>query len=181
MATIGLISNLLSEEQRGKVALKEERLDSRGIFTRFRVEDQTIFDAFLLHDLIDRFEHDGLICFVADVEKSGAFPSGINMESTGKTASYKVGDRVSARWMSFSYVYRFLERKGKRREADIILSLIPSMHDWRKRFGKRRIGTVCQEIKPALAAIAVFYGCRPGADPRELIRRGNKKGGQHKG
>ena len=173
MATSGLISNLLTEEQRKKVGLKEERLDSRGLFTRFRVEDQTIFDAFLLHDLINRFEHDGLVCFVTDVEKSGAFPSGQNMESVSKTASYKVGDRVSARWMSFSYVYRFLDRKGRRREADIILGLIPMMHDWRMRFGKKRMGIVCGEIRPALEPISHFYGCRPRRDPREIIRRGD--------
>ena len=52
----GLTSNLLTEEQREKVSLCEERLDSRGIFTRFRVEDQTVFDAFLLSDLIDHHE-----------------------------------------------------------------------------------------------------------------------------
>tara|TARA_R110002051_G_scaffold234297_4_gene295861 strand:+ start:1169 stop:1606 length:438 start_codon:yes stop_codon:yes gene_type:complete len=145
------------------------------VFTRFRVEDQTIFDAFLLRELISRFEHDGLVCFVADVEKSGAFPSGQNLESVSRTASYKVGDRVSARWMSFSYVYRFLDRKGRKGEADIILSLIPDMHNWRSRFGKKRIGVVCEAIRPALEPISHFYGCRPRSDPREIVIRGRRK------
>lgn len=173
MATIGLISNLLTDEQRKKVDLVEERLDSRGIFTRFRVEDQTVFDAFLLMDLIDRHEHDGLICFLKDVERSGGAPASCNLEPQGSgTASYKVGDRTSARWLSFSYVYRHLDRKGVREEADLILRLIPGMYSWRDRWDRDGLKKMCAGIRPAISTIAKFYGCSPKPDPRMVILSG---------
>lgn len=171
MVRNGMISNLLTEEQRKKVALREERLDSRGVFTRFRVDDQTVFDAFLFYDLIDRPSHEGLLCLVSDVEKSGAFPSGINFDAVSRTVSYKVGDAVSSRWMSFSYVYRHLERKGLSREANIILDLVPVSHSWRLRFTKDLLVSICKEISPALPVISQFYGCQGREDPRDIIRK----------
>ena len=168
--TTGLIFNLLTDEQREKVGLTEERLDSRGIFTRFRVEDQTVFDAFLLMDLIDRHEHDGLVCFLGDVERSGTSPASANLEpGTGRTVSHKVGDRTSARWMAFSYVYRNLDRQGVRSEVDAILKIIPSMYSWRDRWDAKGVRKLCSSIRPALGPIAKFYGWSPRSDPRSVI------------
>ena len=168
--TTGLISNLLTEEQRKKVGLTEDRLDSRGIFTRFRVEDQTVFDAFLLMDLIDRHEHDGLVCFLRDVERGGTSPASANLEpGTGGTVSHKVGDRTSARWMAFSYVYRNLDRQGVRAEVDAILQIIPSMYSWRDRWDAKGVKRLCASVRPAIPHIAKFYGCSPRSDPRTVI------------
>lgn len=170
--TNGLISSLLTEEQRDKVRLGEESLDSRGVFRRFRVEDQTIFDAFLLMDLIDRHEHEALNCLLADVEKSGCCTPSCGFEPRfGSTVSHKVGDKTASRWMAWSSTYRALERMGHRSQVDTILDLIPVMHDWRSRFGKRSIALIFSNIKPAIPAITKFYDCSPRIDPRVIISR----------
>ncbi|HHZ81652.1 MAG TPA: hypothetical protein EYN64_02855 [Flavobacteriales bacterium] len=176
----GLTSNLLTKEQREKVSLCEERLDSRGIFTRFRVEDQTVFDAFLLSDLIDRHEHDGLVLFVDDVERSGASPASCSLEpSTYRTASYKVGDKVSARWMGFSYVYRFLDREGLGVEANYLLKLLPIMYDWRAKLDQLGLKRVCAKIRPVIGPLSSFYGCRAGdGGPLAVIKSGKRKGAE---
>lgn len=176
----GLTSNLLTEEQREKVSLCEERLDSRGVFTRFRVEDQTVFDAFLLSDLIDHHEHGGLVLFADDVERSGASPASCSLEpSTYRTASYKIGDKVSARWLGFSYVYRFLDREGLGVEANYLLKLLPIMYNWRSKLDDLDLKRVCAKIRPVIGPLSSFYGCRGGdGGPLAVIRSGKRKGAE---
>ena len=167
--TRSLIYDLLTESQRENRELREEKLDSRGIFVRYRVEDQTIFDAFLLRDLITRMEHDGLIAFANDVERSGCSPASCSLEPKERTVSYKVGDKLASRWLAYSFVYRMLERRGVKKEADIILSIIPSMYDWKAKFGEDKLPEICESIRPSLPVIAKFYGCVHREDPRDII------------
>ena len=174
--TNGLISSLLTEEQRDKVRLGEESLDSRGVFRRFRVEDQTIFDAFLLMDLVDRHEHEALNCLLSEVEKSGCSTPSCGFEPKfGSTVSHKVGDKTASRWMAWSSTYRSLGKMGCRAEIDVILDLIPMMHDWRSRFGKKKIAVIFSYIKPAIPVITRFYDCSPRIDPRNVILGNRKK------
>lgn len=180
MIKSGLISSLITKEQREKVSLCEERLDSRGIFTRFRVEDQTVFDAFLLADLIDHHEHGGLILFADDVERSGASPASCSLEpSTYRTASYKVGDKISARWMGFSYVSRFLDREGLSSEADYLFRLLPIMYSWRDKLDNLGLKKVCANIRPVIGPLSRFYGCKAGeSGPLAIIKSGKRKGAE---
>jgi hypothetical protein len=166
-----LIYELLTEEQREKFDLREERIDQKGIFTRYRVEDQTIFDQFFCLDLIDRHEKDAIDCFLNDFERGGCNLSSASLEpDVVVSSSSKVGDRLSSKWMAFSSSYREMARRGCQGEMDIIIGLIPVMYSWRTSFTESKIKSICVSIRPALPKLCRMYRCEPKRDPFSMIK-----------
>jgi hypothetical protein len=169
-AMAGTIFDVLSKERKSKAVVVVEHLDELGVVRRLRVNDQSLFDAFLVYELISRSEHEGSIYFLEDLERAGVFPASVDLGKASYTPSYKVGDAVSARWMAFSSAYRFACSDSGRVSANHLMALIPNIYSWNFTVGKSNLRTRAKRIRGALGSLAKFYGCEGREDPRELIR-----------
>ena len=165
----GLISDLLTEEQRKKVALAEEALDRRGVFRRYRVEDQTIFDALFIQDLIERPQHEAAHCFSSALEKSGMYPASLVIDAVVRTPSHCVGDLLGSRWLAFGRAFRFVVKRCGEDQAERLMREMAFSYRWRD-WGRKRFNAVVEVVADPLWALADFYGCREDRDPRKLIR-----------
>jgi len=170
----GLISELLTGEQRKKVALVEEALDRRGIFRRFRVEDQTLFDALFVAGLLERSQQEAAHCFSAALEKSGVYPASLNLDAVVRTPSHCVGDVLGSRWLAFSRAFRFIVRDCGEEPADHLMRVMAYTHRWRD-FGRKIFPRIVDVVSDPLWSLADYYHCREATDPRKMIRVQMKK------
>ena len=168
--TPGLISNSLTEEQRRKFRIEEERMDRRGVVRRLRVSDQTIFDALFVAEIIGRPQHEAADCFMETIEKTGCYPSSVSeFDATSRTPAYAVGDALGSRWMAFSRVYRYLETSCGVPDAEYLMKVMPDVYGWRERIGKKRLSRVGKRVAAPLQALADYYDCSE-QDPRAVVR-----------
>jgi hypothetical protein len=166
----GLISTSLTKEQRKKFKIEEEILDRRGVIRRFRVADQTIFDALLCAEIIVRNQHEAAEHFMETVEKTGCYPSSISVfESTSNLPSYAVGRALSQRWLAFSGVYEYLNKCCGKRSANYMIKMMDNLYSWRERFGTKDLVKVGERVSKPLEVLAEYYNCVE-KDPRTIIR-----------
>lgn len=170
MMTAGLLSNSLTPEQRRKFRLEEEKMDRRGVVRRYRVSDQTIFDALLVDEFIAQPQHEAADCFMETMERTGCYPSSISeFEATSRTPAYAVGGAMGQRWMAFSRAYRFLERASGKTAAKYMMKIMSDVYGWRETVGINRLSEVGERVSAPLLALAEYYGCAR-EDPRMLVR-----------
>ena len=165
----GVISELLTEEQRKKVSLGEEAIDRKGIFRRFRIEDQTLFDALFIEGLLERPQHEAAHCFSDTLERSGMYPASLNLDPIVHTPSHCVGDLLGSKWLAFSRAFRFVVKRCGDGPADRLMKEMNLSHRWRE-WGRKRFPVVKGVVSDPLWALADYYGCREGGDPRRMIR-----------
>ena len=170
MMTGGLLSNSLTPEQKKKFLLEEERMDRRGVVRRYRVSDQTIFDALLVEEIIIQAQHEAADCFMETMERTGCYPSSIsNFEATSRTPAYAVGGAMGQRWLAFSRAYRFLEKASGVSDAKYLMKVMCDVYGWRERVGKEHLPLVGERLAGALTALVDYYDCSR-EDPRILVR-----------
>lgn len=170
MTTGGKIFEALSPERRKKSSIAADDLDESGVVRRLRVNDQSIFDVFLISELITRGEHEAAIRFLSALESSGLFPASFDIEKASTTPSYKVGDAISSRWMAFSGAYRFVCRDSGHESVGSLMKLIPHAYNWNMTLRKSNLESVAKRVQAALGSLAKFYRCEEREDPRDLIR-----------
>ena len=157
-----------------QVSLAEEALDRKGIFRRFRVQDQTIFDALFLSGLIKRPQHEAAHCFSSTLEKSGMYPASLNIDAVVRTPSHCVGDLLGSRWLAFGRAFRFVVKKCGEDQANRLMREMEFAYRWRE-WGRKRFGPVSEVVQGPLWALSDYYGCVERTDPRKLIRMKLKK------
>ena len=168
--TGGLRSDHLTREQFKKLNLAEESIDSRGSSVRLKVQDQTLFDALFVADLIGRPLHEAANCFMESLEKSGAFPASVNLAPSFRLPAYAVGDAMGARRMVFSRAYRFMLRECGKVDADYLMGLMSDCYSWRERIKRSNLPYISSRLVNSLKSLSKFYGCFDQGDPRDIIR-----------
>tara|TARA_B100000586_G_scaffold250167_1_gene208526 strand:+ start:5084 stop:5620 length:537 start_codon:yes stop_codon:yes gene_type:complete len=170
----GTLSELLTEEQRKKFRLVEEALDRRGIFRRFRVEDQSIFDALFVAKLIERPQHEAARCFSDILEKSGVYPASLNIDVVVRTPSHCVGDMLGSKWLTYSRAFRFMVKHAGEEGADNLMRVMAHAYCWRS-LGRRDFKEIAALVSKPLWTLADYFRCRGLRDPRKVARSFPKK------
>ena len=170
----GILSELLTEEQRKKFRLVEEALDRKGIFRRFRVEDQSIFDALFVASLIERPQHEAARCFSDTLEKSGVYPASLNIDVVVRTPSHCVGDMLGSKWLAYSRAFRFVVKHAGEEGADHLMRVMVRAYSWRE-FGRKGFEEIASVVSQPLWALADYYQCRNARDPRRVAKSSPKK------
>ena len=165
--------DLLTPEQRRKVLLVGEALDTKGVVRIFKVKDQTIFDYLYMLDMIDTSQHEAAHHYLLALEKSGVYISSVNMEATSNTPSYAVGEKLADRWLAFSGANRHIIKKCGDVSADTLLRV--SVNIYYKPESKKILRTMVRLISQPLRELASFYQCVK-TDPRSIARK--NKGGR---
>ena len=171
----GRLFDLLTEERKQHSLVAAEDLDDRGLVQRLRVQDQSVFDAMFVHEHISRSQYEGSTLFLSDLERSGVFPSSVDVRKAAHTPSHKVGDATSVRWMAFSSAYRFACESGGYDSANALMRIIPQTYSWGMTLGIPMLSAVALRVRGALGSLAVFYGCEELEDPRDIIRSRKNK------
>jgi hypothetical protein len=163
---------LLTPEQRKKVSIVGEALDTKGIVRIFKVKDQTIFDYLYMLDMIDTAQHEAAHRYLEALEKSGVYISSVDIEAVSNTPSYMVGEKLADRWLAFSMANRFVIRECGEAGADALIRI--SDDPYSKPESKHRLELIVRAISEPLKELARFYQCKK-SDPR---KKANGKGGR---
>jgi len=170
--TTSLSKALLNEDQRGKFVLESEGLDLRGIVSRNRVVNQTIYDVMFLEELIERAQHEAADCFADSLCKSGCSVGSVNLESLSHTPAYKVGAKISERRMAFSSAYRFVVGECGEDLADRLMRVIDKPYSF-PRYNPdqlKYVRCVSDLLQDTLWSLASYYCTDSIVDPRKVIR-----------
>ena len=158
---------LLTPEQRRKVSIIGEALDTKGVVRIFKVQDQTIFDYLYMLDMIDTAQHEAAHRYLAALEKSGVYISSVDVEAVSNTPSYMVGERLADRWMAFSMANRFVIKHCGDDGADALIRI--SVDVYYKPESRSKLRAIVRKISQPLRELARFYQCRK-ADPRKKAK-----------
>lgn len=167
-----MISNLLmNESQRKKFVLVEDEIDYKGIIHLNRVENQTIFDVMFVRGFIKQPQHEAVFCFIDVLSKSGAYPSGVNLDEVSHMPAHAVGDQIALRRLAFSAPYRSMVEKCEEREVGYLMAVMdnvfcfprkgPEEYDFARRLSRL--------IQNPLWALATHYRVVSKRDPRDII------------
>jgi len=102
-----------TEEYRNKKKIRLERIDSRGIFRRARVVDQTVFDRLFIQEKITRQQFSAAEMYLEMMGIAGCFLRSPSMKGSEKVTGRDVGGNISAKIMVISRARDSLRGAGE--------------------------------------------------------------------
>ena len=102
-----------TDEYRSKKNIKIEKIDTKGIFRRSRVLDQTKFDELFLDDKIDRYQYSAADMYLNLMQVSGCFLRSPSLNGGVKTGFRESANLMAARIMAISSARDILRKHGE--------------------------------------------------------------------
>lgn len=102
-----------TDEYQSKKNIQIERIDSRGVFRRSRVLDQTKFDELFLDDKIDKYQYSAADMYLNLMQVSGCFLRSPSLSGGVKTGFRESANLMAARIMAISSARDSLRKHGE--------------------------------------------------------------------
>lgn len=102
-----------TEEYRSKKTIRVEKIDTKGIFRRSRVLDQTKFDELFLNDKIDSAQYSAADMYLSLMQVSGCFLRSPSMSGGVKTGFRESANLMASRIMAISSARDSLRKQGE--------------------------------------------------------------------
>ena len=164
-----ILHDLPPKEQLAKRGVVSEDVDLGGLVKRYRVVDQTIFDAMFLREMIEQSCHEASHMFISDLVESGAIISSSSSEPGVRVPASVVANAMAERRMAFSAAYRRVESDCGEADASYLMGICGDCHTYPKSL-KKLVQTAIR-VGGALDSLSRFYGVSDRRDPRGIVRR----------
>jgi hypothetical protein len=146
----------------------DEAVDQKGLVTRKRINNQTIFDQMLILGLITLPEHEAAHLFIEALSLSGTSIPSVDMKAFGGSPFHKKGDSIAEKRMIFSNAYRHMAESVSEDDIRIVMSYCHKPYDFP--LGEQILKPIAASVSSGLSALARHYKIGNTTDPRKIIR-----------
>jgi hypothetical protein len=101
-----------TDEYRAKKNIQVEKIDSKGVFRRSRVLDQTKFDELFLSDKINKFQYSAAEMYLNLMKISGCFLRSPSLKGGVKTGFRESANLMASKIMAISFARDCLRNLG---------------------------------------------------------------------
>lgn len=160
-------NDFLNESQSAKRSTTSEKVDSKGLVSRQRVVNQTIFDQMMIKFLIEQPQHEAVHIFMESISKAGGSIPSVDLERVETGPVHKAGDNMADKRMIFSAAYRAMSHLNSEDACKAVMHLCSRPYDIPSNM--ESIQVIAEMISPPLWSLAKHYGIHLRRDPRRII------------
>ena len=171
-STTSTTFDLLNEEQEKRFDLVSERMDYKGIVSRNKIANQTIYDVMLINGLIEQPQHEAMFLFLDSVARSGAYVASVSFEATSRDPAQNAANRISERRMAYSAPFRFMVEDSSRDGAAFLMKSTDYLYfiPVSRKESKVYSSWIAEGVIAPLWSLVKFYGLEKKRDPRSMIK-----------